>query len=273
MLNIATVSMMRCYGVNRASKKARIEVLLQILESSDAPDLIVCASDYFSSKKHLEEFSNIIKDTGGRSTHIVTTVGSSRKGKEYQKKFSAKYKRNDQVYVIFPDGTYRQLAQQCFSTRENYRVGEAAFINSLENRTFKLPIGEKNLSCSVLSCGEINAFHGRDHVVPIHSEIGKYFNHIDIICNPTHDRMGNDGTLHAKRLYLSRKIGTRHRCYIGVSNWEVGSKSQAKDAETLHSIYSSKFGKGYGRRNETAERQSVEGFDEIFEYRRSTVSF
>ncbi len=273
MLSIASVSMMRCYGVNRARKKARIEVLRQILEASDAPDLIVCASDYFRSEKHLEEFSNIIKDTSSRSTHIVTTVGSSRKGKEYQKKSSAKYKRNDQVYVIFPDGSYRQLAQQCFSTRENYRAGEAAFIQSLENRTFKLTVGERTLSCSVLSCGEINAFHGRDHVVPKHSDTGQYFDSIDIICNPTHDRMGNDGALHAKRLYLSRKIGKRHRCYIGVSNWEVGSKSQAKYAETLHSIYSSKFAKGYGRRNETVERQSIEDFGDLFEYRRSTVCF
>ncbi|WP_417844913.1 hypothetical protein [Thalassospira sp.] len=273
MLRVATISMKRCNGINQAEHNARKEFLCLIVESPDAPDLIVCASDYFSTEAKLIEFCERRKELDNRSTYIVTTVGNSKKGKKDKKGESEKYPGLDYIYVIFPDGSFEKLAQQFISTRDNYKFGEEDFIKNLENRRFELPNGDQKFSCSVLSCGEINAFHGRENVVALHSATGNLFDDVDIILNPTHDRMSNDGAVDAKRRHLSQVIDGRHRCYISVSNWEVCSKSQKKDASTLHTIYSSNFDEAYGYRNETVERQFIDGFEDLFEYRRSTVSF
>jgi hypothetical protein len=52
-----------------------------------------------------------------------------------------------------------------------------------------------------------------------------------VILNPTHTRMGNGGTLKAKRRFLSRD----RRIYLSASNWDTGAGQRI--SRTLHSLW------------------------------------
>ena len=53
-------------------------------------------------------------------------------------------------------------------------------------------------------CGELNIVRGRDGARFIDDKAAKAIMTADIVINPTHDRMSNAGTLHAKRRLLSQ---------------------------------------------------------------------
>ena len=62
----------------------------------------------------------------------------------------------------------------------------------------------------------------------------------DIVVNPTHDLMGNAGTLIAKRKWLSQPVNDRNRVYISASNWNSRGpkgRKQSPNSETLHTVY------------------------------------
>ncbi|QKR99661.1 hypothetical protein F9288_08400 [Sphingomonas sp. CL5.1] len=61
----------------------------------------------------------------------------------------------------------------------------------------------------------------------------------DIIVNPSHDRMGNAGMLHAKRCLLSAPAGRKHpRIYVSCSNWNTDTANGAQSpSPTLHTVY------------------------------------
>ena len=90
--------------------------------------------------------------------------------------------------------------------------------------------------------------NGRNNPHFVDERIGAWLDHADIVVNPTHDRMGNGGTLKAKRKFLSsRGAGGRSRLYISVSNWNgepLGKKGkrakprQSPNARTLHTAVS-----------------------------------
>lgn len=111
-----------------------------------------------------------------------------------------------------------------------------AFVQNLEKRTIEF----KGRRFGALICGEINALHGRDHVKARNSKIEDWLRSLDVVVNATHDRMGNGGTLGAKRAWLSQG----GRAYLSASNWnsrKISSKgtriTQYRDADTLHTFY------------------------------------
>lgn len=92
-----------------------------------------------------------------------------------------------------------------------------------------------------LICGEINILQGRHHPRFVCPETKAAIFGADIIINPTHDRMGNGGTLRAKRTVLSAKHRDRERVYISCSNWDISGdeRGRQKPSRTLHTVYQS----------------------------------
>lgn len=92
-----------------------------------------------------------------------------------------------------------------------------------------------------LICGEINILQGRHHPRFVCPDARAAIISADIVVNPTHDRMGNGGTLRAKRAVLSAKPRDRDRAYISCSNWDVSGaeRGRQKPSKTLHTIYQS----------------------------------
>lgn len=92
-----------------------------------------------------------------------------------------------------------------------------------------------------LICGEINILHGRHKPRFVCPDTRTAIISADIVINPTHDRMGNGGTLRAKRAVLSAKHRDRGRAYISCSNWDVSGveRGRQKPSRTLHTVYRS----------------------------------
>lgn len=92
-----------------------------------------------------------------------------------------------------------------------------------------------------LICGELNIVQGRHHPKFICREIRAAMMGADIIVNPTHDRMGNGGTLRAKRAMLSKPYRDKDRLYVSCSNWDVSGidRDRQQPSPTLHTVYHS----------------------------------
>lgn len=107
-------------------------------------------------------------------------------------------------------------------------------------------IGELNVFG--LCCGEINVVQGRQQPRFMCEVAAEAILSADIVINPTHDRMSNAGTLHAKRQFLSQQTADgRQRTYISCSNWEAcGLNGRIQQpSPTLHTIYRSGNALGY----------------------------
>src|SRR6185312_3274031 len=133
------------------------------------------------------------------------------------------------------------------SSEMNGELGECSnkrLLDHAEEKTFRAG----NLVISCLCCGEINAIRGRKEPDFVSRDVGAWLKKADIILNPTHDRMGNHGTLAAKRKGLSKPgLGGRPRAYISVSNWNSEPVSKLPDRRPkprqnpaqpyLHTVY------------------------------------
>lgn len=65
-----------------------------------------------------------------------------------------------------------------------------------------------------------------------------------LILNPTHTRMGNDGTIKEQRKFLSAE----GRMYVSASNWDVAPKKGKRPQNpslTLHSLWHNGKSKGF----------------------------
>ena len=131
-------------------------------------------------------------------------------------------------------------------------MGRQYFATSVEAQTLgpKVRAFEANLPNRVIDfrgrrfgaliCGEINALQGRGRVQALTPEIELWLRSLDVIVNPTHDLMGNGGTLKAKRKWMS--LGGR--AYVSASNWNsmkmTGAgqqRRQSRRSGTLHSCF------------------------------------
>ena len=153
------------------------------------------------------------------------------------------------MYVLKPEGNVESLGPQLFarSSEMNGELGEGRntlLLDYKEEKTFRA--GYLTISC--LCCGELNAIRGREEPKYVCRDVGEWLDKADIILNPTHDRMGNPGTLDKKRKFLSRQgLGGRPRAYISVSNWNSRPVSKSPDRRPkprqnpdqpyLHTVY------------------------------------
>jgi len=153
------------------------------------------------------------------------------------------------MFVLNPEGNVQSLGPQIFSrsSEMNGALGECRNKLLLDHK------GEKtfhagSLTVSCLCCGELNAIRGREEPKYVCRDVGEWLDKADIILNPTHDRMGNPGTLDEKRKFLSQQgLGGRPRAYISVSNWNSRpvrkspdrrpKPRQNPDQPYLHTVY------------------------------------
>ena len=98
----------------------------------------------------------------------------------------------------------------------------------------------RGLTVFALICGEIKLVLGREEPRFAFEVAADHILGSDIIVNPTHDRMSNAGTLHAKRIFLSqRSSDNRDRIYVSCSNWQAcGWNGRVqRPSPTLHTVY------------------------------------
>jgi hypothetical protein len=183
------------------------------------PDLLLCAGWSVLSSGKLDSVRVATKRA--RTVAVLETSSTNR------------------AYWRFKNGQPFKMGKQFFGTREETCKDPRCLTklsDSLPERSFYFH-GRKVI---LLICGEINLMQGRTNVHFHRSTPVKVAEALGakgvLILNPTHTRMGNGGTIKAKRRFLSK----RGRVYVSVSNWDVCPKKKKRaqwPSDTLHSVW------------------------------------
>lgn len=147
------------------------------------------------------------------------------------------------LFAWTQDTGWKQLGRQYFEQSTQARAQKATRVAAFEENLPERVIVFRGRRFGALICGEINAMQGRNVVNALSPRIEDWLRGLDVIVNPTHDLMGNGGTLKAKRSWASQG----GRVYLSASNWnsrkEVGSgaatkiRRQTRTAGTLHTVF------------------------------------
>ncbi len=232
-LEIGTISFARCEGEKMLRPSERVRLILAAAEAYD-PDLLVTAGHAIYSMKQLERLAREYRNLGGTGAIVTEVLDDGDEAVEG---------RTHAMYAVTCDGGIRRFGRQLFARSSELAdpaAGRlAAFVEQLPQRTIAL--GEWNVFALV--CGELNIIQGRE--TPAYRSVNAEEAIIaaDVVINPTHDRMGNAGTLDAKRRLLSRASDDgRNRIYVSVSNWEACGNDKGRiqyPSPTLHTVYAS----------------------------------
>ena len=228
---LGTLSFARCRHrmLMPPSERARI-----ILAASDAyrPDLLVTAGWALHSRKQLQWLAAEVADDPRTGT-IITEVHHDGRAKQKQV-------REHAMYAVRGWGETYRFGRQAFATMAQASAPSGADLGYLLKRLNRRRLLIGDLSVIAMLCGELNIVRGRDDARFINDEAAKAILSADIVINPTHDRMSNAGTLHAKRRLLSQPHPDgRPRVSISVSNWEAcGLNGRVQSpSPTLHTAY------------------------------------
>lgn len=128
------------------------------------------------------------------------------------------------LFLITQGKTKNLFTNQLFSTHEEIDDNELLcerFVQELEDRRFLV---EKNKSILILQCGELNILKNLQNQdnqpvfrIPKRKDLQVRFENIlkktNIVLNPIHTPMGNQGKMHKRREYLS----SENRYYFSAS--------------------------------------------------------
>lgn len=216
----------------------RVEKICDLVTASDA-SIVLTAGYAFETDADWDAFVAKLNETGWRGL-VVSEIWRSEKMREEEGEAIARG-----VACVFDGSTpaIRDLGKQYVVTSEQIQSREGQrqldqMCATLENRTFTY----NGMQCGFLNCGEINVVRGRDAPTAVRQEILNWINGLDILFNPTHDAMGNHGTVNAKRRWISSFDG-KERVYVSASNWNTqkqtakGIEKQSRSRGSLHSTY------------------------------------
>lgn len=202
------------------------------LAKMNLPDLLACAGWSIDSLNDMKKIENESKSL--KTTFLV----------EVQHDLDHLHNTPSHVMYAITGGTSKRLGPQFFATSGELSsaCGDellSAFEKNAEDRMFIV----KNKLAFALCCGELNVLKGRNSVSCRSKIIESKLNSADIVINPTHDRMGNGGTLKAKRKYLSNSKEKESKTSISISNWNISKPvknkimKQSQTSPTLHTVY------------------------------------
>ena len=230
-LEIGTISFARCRQEMIISPNERVRLILAAAEAYK-PDLLVTAGHAIHTLKHLQL---LVRDYAeqGLTSAIVTEVMHDRP--------TPSRAETHAMYAITPKFGLHAFGRQMFARSKEVRDLASQKITAFEAALPQRTVALSDWNVFALVCGEINVLRGRLSPQYVSAAAEQAIMAADVVINPTHDRMGNDGTLDAKRRLLSRSgEDGRNRVYISCSNWEAcGNDAQLKQypSETLHTVY------------------------------------
>ena len=186
--------------------------MVNIVNLSQA-DLIIFCGHTLKDKQDLEELKNFIEN---KSVFVLFEVKQIEESGFLNLKNCLYYIKEGIVHNLFTN--------QFFSTKDEIEGNESLcerFVNELETRRRFVV---KGMNCLVLQCGEINIVkniqkednkpvfrHGQRK--DLEERFNNLLNNTQIIINPIHTPMGNQGKMEKRREFLS----ANNRYYFSVS--------------------------------------------------------
>jgi hypothetical protein len=229
-LEIGTISFERCHGEMVLRPRERVRLILAAAAAYE-PDLLITGGHAVHSIKQLGHLARHHREAETGTT-IITEVLHDGVDPDLE---------SHAMWAVTSGGALHRFGQQQFGRRSDVndkgRDCIAKFEQVLPDRMLAIP----DWNLFALICGEINVVKGRTDPCFVSAEAEAVIVAADVVINPTHDRMGNGGTLDAKRRFLSRTAEDgRNRVYISCSNWETCGDSKGRTqnvSETLHTVY------------------------------------
>lgn len=230
-LHLGTLSFERCRDrmLLRPSERLR---LIQAAWDTYQPDLLVTGGYALHSRKQLRALAGHLLADPSWGT-IITEVHHDGRPKQ-------KLVRLHAMWAVHGSGDVHRFGRQAFATSAEVRHKSGAALSYLVNRLGDRIVKAGDFSAFAMMCGELNVVHGRDAPRFVDDGARQAIMAADLVINPTHDRMSNAGTLHAKRVLMSQPHSDgRPRAYVSCSNWEAcGLNGRVqKPSPTLHTAY------------------------------------
>ena len=219
-------------------KGKSVDVILDAV-STYAPDVLLTAGHSLTDEEDLHRLEMQLRSCTWPGLLFVEV---KKYGGDLPEKLSDETVLSNHCLLAWTrESGWSVMGRQYFTTSAEVRSRSGArlagFISNLSMRTIEF--GGRRFGG--LICGEINAHQGRKVVVAATPEIKEWIEELDVVVNPTHDLMGNAGTLIQKRKWISQG----GRVYISASNWNtekpIGKAGrlikQKRNTRTLHSVY------------------------------------
>lgn len=194
-------------------------------------ELLVCAGHAVESRKDVDWLADRVKRANIRMNILTETqfdrLDHDQSGASYHI-----------MYWLDSSGNVSILGKQHFARSSELNGDDGIEMLGNFERVIDSRIVDfaENYKIFTLCCGELNILLGRNGVTCRSEAARKKIESATIILNPTHDRMGNGGTLNAKRGWLSGN----GRVAVSVSNWDHSEgqpRGQQGPSETLHTVY------------------------------------
>lgn len=230
-LQVGTISFARCGPEMVLPPGDRLRLILAARDSYE-PDLLVTAGYAVHSRKHLYRLAHDIADDP-RSGVVVTEVHHDGRRRH-------ELGRSHAMWAILGNGQLHRFGRQAFGTSREAQHRASPSLVAFRRRLPRRVLKVGDLKLFALVCGELNIVQGRLRPTFVDDNAYAAMQRADIVLNPTHDRMSNAGTLHAKRRLLSQSHpGGGPRAYVSVSNWEAcGLNGRVqRPSPTLHTAY------------------------------------
>ena len=230
-ITLGTLSFARCRHRMLMPPSERARIILAAADSYK-PHLLVTGGYALHSRTELQWLAAELADDPRFGT-IVTEVHHDGRAKRKQV-------RGHAMWAVHGWGETYRFGRQAFATMAEATEPSGSSLAYLLNRLDQRRLSLGDHSIFAMLCGELNIVRGRDRAAFIDDEAAKAIMAADIVINPTHDRMSNAGTLHAKRRLLSQPHPDGcARAFISASNWEAcGLNGRVQSpSPTLHTVY------------------------------------
>lgn len=180
--------------------KERVRLILAAA-AAYKPDLLVTAGYAIHTRDHLHDLAKQYRRIRGAGL-LVTEV--------HHDVAETEHRQPHAMWAVTGEGLVQRFGTQVFAQAVDVRDASSPqrrqFAKRLPDRIAAL--GAFNIFA--LCCGEINIVQRRQAPRFVCDAAEAAILGADIVINPTHDRMSNAGTLHAKRCLLSQARRDRH---------------------------------------------------------------
>jgi hypothetical protein len=221
----------------RFTGEERIDNIMAVLEKH-SPDVLLTAGFSLGNENDLACLEHRLNASSWKGLLFVEVQHYY--GDLANQLATGEYLSDHCLFAWTRDDGMMRMGRQYFATSDEARANLTTIVVAFGDNLAQREIEFRGRRFGALICGEINALQGRNDVTALTPEIEKWLCGLQVVVNPTHDRMDNAGTLKAKRKYISKD----GRAYLSSSNWNTAKKlnngntvQQKREAPTLHSIF------------------------------------
>lgn len=217
------------------SPAKRLDAIESVLTNSKCiPDILVTSGSFIEDDAGLSKLEGRIGKLDWQGLLIVEVRNSNRLPQTVDVDGKSFQLMQHCLYALTRQTGSKALGRQCFASSTDVRRN----LPALERNIGRREVVFRGRTVGALICGEINVLRVTKANGCLKSLSSIVFDHMkgwNIVVNPTHDRMGREFILSAKRSFLSKVSGSSG-VYVSVSNWNIG-KNQTRTAKTLHTVY------------------------------------